>query len=128
MKKLAKTLLVCGLGALLARPASALEMRPILTLEVARKIVEACIAKAQHEGWKMHVAVLDTGGNLKAFARMHDAQLISEELAMRKPTPQRRCRARPARPRTSPTGTRSGGRVVSPSCRGSRSSRGACRS
>ena len=32
----------------------------------------------------MHVAVLDIGGNLKAFARMDDAQLISEEVAMRK--------------------------------------------
>ena len=128
MNKLAKMALLSGFGLLLVLPASALEMRPILTLDVARKIVEACIAKAQQEGWKMHVAVLDIGGNLKAFARMDDAQLISEELAMRKPTPQRRCRARPARPRTSPTGTRSGGRVVSPSCRGSRSSRGACRS
>ena len=115
--------LACGFGALLVLPASALEMRPILTLEVARKIVEACIAKAQHEGWKMHVAVLDTGGNLKAFARMHDAQLISEELAMRKPTPQRRCRARPARPRTSPTAIQTVGRAESRSCRGSPSFR-----
>lgn len=67
-----------------AMPAPALEMRPILTLDVARKIVEACIAKAQQQGWKMHVAVLDIGGNLKAFARMDDAQLLSEEVAMRK--------------------------------------------
>ena len=37
-------------------------MRPILTLDVARKILEACIAKAQQEGWKMHVAVIDIGG------------------------------------------------------------------
>ena len=84
MNKLAKTAVACGLGALLALPASALEMRPILTLDIARKIVEACIAKAQQQGWKMHVAVLDIGGNLKAFARMDDAQLISEEVAMRK--------------------------------------------
>ena len=48
-----------GFGAVLALPASALEMRPILTLDVARKIVEACINKAQQQGWKMHVAVLD---------------------------------------------------------------------
>ena len=84
MNKLAKTAVACGLGALLSLPASALEMRPILTLDIARKIVEACIAKAQQQGWKMHVAVLDIGGNLKAFARMDDAQLISEEVAMRK--------------------------------------------
>ena len=84
MNKLAKMAAVCGFGALLALPASALEMRPILTLDTARKVVEACIAKAQQQGWKMHVAVLDIGGNLKAFARMDDAQLISEEVAMRK--------------------------------------------
>ena len=65
-------------------PASALEMRPILTLDVARKIVDGCLAKAQQQGWKMHIAVLDIGGNLKAFVRMDDAQLISEEVAMRK--------------------------------------------
>jgi uncharacterized protein GlcG (DUF336 family) len=84
MRNFIKAALVCGLVALLALPASALEMRPTLTLDVARKIVEACIAKAQQEGWKMHVAVIDIGGNLKAFARMDDAQLISEEVAMRK--------------------------------------------
>ena len=59
-------------------------MRPILTLDIARKIVEACVAGAQQDSWKMHLAVLDIGGNLKAFARMEDAQLISEEAAMRK--------------------------------------------
>jgi uncharacterized protein GlcG (DUF336 family) len=84
MNILGKMALLSGFATLLAIPASALEMRPILTLDVARKIVEACIDKAQQQGWKMHVAVLDIGGNLKAFARMDDAQLISEEVAMRK--------------------------------------------
>jgi glc operon protein GlcG len=84
MNKFAKAALLGCLAALLGTPASALETRPILTLDVARKIVEACIAKFQQEGWKMHVAVLDIGGNLKAFARVDDAQLISEEVAMPK--------------------------------------------
>ena len=81
-----KTVLAGGLAVVLALPgpAPALEMRPILTLDVARKIVDGCLNKAQQQGWKMHVAVLDMGGNLKAFARMDDAQLISEEVAMRK--------------------------------------------
>ena len=81
-----KAALIGGFAALCAtlRPASALEMRPILTLDVARKIVDGCLAKAQQQGWKMHIAVLDIGGNLKAFVRMDDAQLISEEVAMRK--------------------------------------------
>ena len=86
MRGLRKAALVGGFPAVLARlePATALEMRPILTLDVARKIVEGCLAKAQQQGWKMHIAVLDIGGNLKAFVRMDDAQLISEEVAMRK--------------------------------------------
>jgi uncharacterized protein GlcG (DUF336 family) len=81
-----KTVLVGGLAVVLALPgpALALEMRPILTLDVARKIVDGCLTKAQQQGWKMHIAVLDIGGNLKAFVRMDDAQLISEEVAMRK--------------------------------------------
>lgn len=32
----------------------------------------------------MHVAVLDIGGNSKAYIHVDDAQLISEEVAMRK--------------------------------------------
>jgi glc operon protein GlcG len=77
---------VGGFAAVLALigPASALETRPIFTLDVARKIVDACLAKAQQQGWKMHIAVLDIGGNSKAFVRIDDAQLISEEVAMRK--------------------------------------------
>ena len=73
MNKFAKAVLLGCLAALLATPASALETRPILTLDVARKIVEACVGQAQKQGWKMHIAVLDIGGNLKAFARMDDA-------------------------------------------------------
>ncbi|MBV8090179.1 MAG: heme-binding protein [Alphaproteobacteria bacterium] len=84
MSKSVKLAVVWVIMAFPAMPAPALEMRPVLTLDVARKIVEACIAKAQQQGWKMHVAVLDIGGNLKAFARMDDAQLLSEEVAMRK--------------------------------------------
>ena len=86
MGGLRKAALVGGCAAVLASAglASALEMRPVLTLDVARKIVDGCLAKAQQQGWKMHIAVLDIGGNLKAFVRMDDAQPISEEVAMRK--------------------------------------------
>ena len=86
MRGLRNGVLACGFAAVLASvgSGSALEMRPILTLDVARKIVDGCLAKAQQQGWKMHIAVLDIGGNLKAFVRMDDAQLISEEVAMRK--------------------------------------------
>jgi hypothetical protein len=46
MGELHKAALVGGVAAMLALlgMASALEMRPILTLDVARKIVDACLA------------------------------------------------------------------------------------
>src|ERR1700740_835090 len=61
--------LACGVGVVLALPGPvpALESGPTLTLDVARKIVDGCLTKAQQQGWKMHIAVLDIGGNLKAF-------------------------------------------------------------
>lgn len=66
--------------------AKAIETRPILTLAAARKIGEACLAKAQAEGWKMHVAIVDVGGDLKYYARMDDAQLLSQDIALAKAT------------------------------------------
>jgi glc operon protein GlcG len=62
--------------------AAALETRPILTLDVAKKMAQACEAKARQEGWKMNIAILDSGGNLKAFVRMDDAFLKSIDIAM----------------------------------------------
>ena len=66
MGRARKAAILGGLAALITSlgPASALEMRPILTLDVARKIVDGCLTKAQQQGWKMHIAVLDIGGNL----------------------------------------------------------------
>jgi hypothetical protein len=53
-----KTLLSLSLAAVFtAGTASALEMRPILTLEVAQKMSAACVEKARQEGWKMNIAI-----------------------------------------------------------------------
>jgi hypothetical protein len=62
-----KAVLAGGFAVVLALPgpAPALEMRPILTLDVARKSVDRCLTKAQQQGWKMHIAVLDIGGNFR---------------------------------------------------------------
>lgn len=75
-----------GLSIAAGSAAEAVETRPILTLAAAKKIGEACLAKAQAEGWKMHVAVVDIGGDLKYYARMDDAQLLSQEIALAKAT------------------------------------------
>ncbi len=55
-----------------------------ITLEQARAAVNAALAKAEHIGAKMNIAVVDAGANLKAFARMDGAWLGSIDIAIRK--------------------------------------------
>ena len=55
-----------------------------ITLEQAQKVVAASIAKAQQIDTKMDIAVVDAGGNLKAFVRMDDAWLGSIDIAIKK--------------------------------------------
>lgn len=80
-----KTLLSFSAAALMAAAtgsALAIEQRPFLTLEVAKKMAEACEARARQEGWKMNIAILDSGGNLKHFSRMDDSFLKSIDIAL----------------------------------------------
>ncbi|MEO8004419.1 MAG: heme-binding protein [Betaproteobacteria bacterium] len=82
-----KTLLCISLASLfttLAGSASAIEQRPFLTLEVAKKMAAACEARAKQEGWKMNIAIVDSGGNMKYFLRQDDAFLKSIEIAQLK--------------------------------------------
>ena len=82
-----KTLLSISLVSLLtalAGSALALEQRPVLSLDVAKKMAAACEAKAKQEGWKMNIAIVDNGGNLKFFLREDDAFLKSIEIAQLK--------------------------------------------
>ncbi len=55
-----------------------------LTLEAAERIVAAAKQKAAEINTKMDIAVVDAGGNLKAFARMDGAWLGSIDIAERK--------------------------------------------
>jgi uncharacterized protein GlcG (DUF336 family) len=55
-----------------------------LTLEAAEKIVEAARKKAAQLKTRMDIAVVDAGGNLKAFARMDGAWLGSIDISIRK--------------------------------------------
>jgi uncharacterized protein GlcG (DUF336 family) len=52
--------------------------------ELAQKMVEAAVAKAKAIGVAENVAVLDDGGDLKAFARMDGAPILSIEIAQNK--------------------------------------------
>lgn len=55
-----------------------------ITLEAAEKVVPAAKKKAAEIKTLMDIAVVDAGGNLKAFARMDGAWLGSIDIAMRK--------------------------------------------
>jgi len=55
-----------------------------LTLEAAERIVAAARKKAAQIKTNMDIAVVDAGGNLKAFARMDGAWLGSIDIAQRK--------------------------------------------
>jgi uncharacterized protein GlcG (DUF336 family) len=52
--------------------------------ELAQRMVEAAVAKARAIGVSENVAVLDDGGNLKAFQRMDGAPILSIEIAQNK--------------------------------------------
>ncbi len=55
-----------------------------LSLDQAHLILAAAINKAKEINTKMDVAVVDAGGNLKAFARMDGAWLGSIDIAQKK--------------------------------------------
>jgi uncharacterized protein GlcG (DUF336 family) len=55
-----------------------------LTLDAAERIVAAAKKKAAEINTLMDIAVVDAGGNLKAFARMDGAWLGSIDIAQRK--------------------------------------------
>ena len=55
-----------------------------ITLDQARKAVEAAEKKALEIGTKMDIAIVDAGANLKAFVRMDDAWIGSIDIAQKK--------------------------------------------
>ena len=75
---------VAAAGCLAISTAQAIETKPTLTLAVAKKMGDACEQKAKAEGWKMNIAVMDDGGNLKFFSRMDDSFLVSIRVAQLK--------------------------------------------
>lgn len=55
-----------------------------VTIEQAEKAIAAARAKALELGTQMCIAVVDSGGNLKAFHRMDDAWVGSIDIAEKK--------------------------------------------
>ena len=54
---LATYLIIFGSAAIAA------ETKPAINLDIAKKMVAACEAKAKQEGWKMNIAIVDDGAN-----------------------------------------------------------------
>ncbi|MDB5497146.1 MAG: hypothetical protein JWP28_1177, partial [Phenylobacterium sp.] len=55
-----------------------------VSYELAQKMVNAALEKARELGVTENVAILDDGGNLKAFGRMDGAPILSIEMAQNK--------------------------------------------
>lgn len=67
-----------------AVPASAQDKKTTLNLDTAKRIAAGCVAKAKAEGWRMNIAILDDGGNLKYFERMDGSFRGSIQIAQLK--------------------------------------------
>ena len=74
---MATALLWCG-------AASAQDMKPFLTLKTAKAMAEAADKKASDLGIKVHIAIVDDGGNLKYFLRQDGAPLVAEKISQMK--------------------------------------------
>src|SRR5437870_3229298 len=55
-----------------------------IPLDRAQAAINAAVAESRKRGWKLNVAVVDSGGNLVAFARMDGAALGSIAIAEHK--------------------------------------------
>src|SRR5467141_2750407 len=55
-----------------------------ISSELAQKMTDAALAKARALGVSENVAILDDGGNLKAFSRMDGAPILCIEIAQNK--------------------------------------------
>jgi len=75
---------VAAAAILCSSVAMGMETKPALTLDVAKKMVAGCEAKAKQEGWKMNIAIADDGANLVMFERMDGAFLGSVYISQRK--------------------------------------------
>src|SRR5208283_5728934 len=77
----------CGLlGGLIlfGSAAMAIETKPTLTLDLAKKMAAGCEAKAKQENWRMNIAVVNDGTKLVYFEHMDGAFLGSIYISQQK--------------------------------------------
>jgi glc operon protein GlcG len=88
MKRI-KRIIGMSLGALLCltvfSTAHAIEMRPLLTVDIAEKMALACEKFGEQEGYRpLNIAVVDEQGHLIYFRRKRDSFRGSSEIAINK--------------------------------------------
>lgn len=71
-------------GLVSAHPHAAPSAADDVDVEAAKAVVEAAYAKAEALDTLMNIAVVDAGGNLKAFVRMDGAWLGSIDISIKK--------------------------------------------
>ena len=64
--------------------AEAAKTKETITLEEARRVIDAAVRKAEEIGQPMDIAVVDAGGNLKAHVRMDGAFVGSITISINK--------------------------------------------
>ena len=64
--------------------ATKLPTKPVLTLAVARRMVDASVSHARELGLALSIAVIDDGGHLLAFARMDGIHVGTVDVSMAK--------------------------------------------
>lgn len=81
-----KSTLIAAVFALgFGNAAQALDQKPILTLDMAKTMADACEALATSSGWRpVNIAIFDDGGNLKLFRRQENAFLGSIQVSQLK--------------------------------------------
>jgi glc operon protein GlcG len=61
-----------------------MRLKPVLTLDDAKKLLDGAEAEAALNGWNVAIAILDDGGNLMALHRMDGARPGNPDIAIRK--------------------------------------------
>ena len=84
-----RSLAVCaalafGSAAWAQQPPPAPPYGPGVTLDQAKKAVEAAEAEAKKNGWRLAIAVVTIGGYLVHFSRIDDTQFASNDIAVHK--------------------------------------------
>jgi glc operon protein GlcG len=77
----------CGLLgglSLFGSAAIAIETKPTITLDLAKKMAAGCEAKAKQENWKMNIAVVNDGTKLVYFEHMDGSFLGSIDISQQK--------------------------------------------